>query len=357
MKRLTINQTLPTVSYGDAVSNSAIAIMKVLREIGYKSDIFAQDIHPKVQKYVKHIDKYEGRDKSDILIHHFSTGSEVNDYVCNLKNTRKIMVYHNITPKEFFDGYNAVSYSLCKKGRQQLIEGKDTYEMALAVSEYNRKELDEIGYRNTKVLPIIIDFSDFKQEPDGKVIKKYSDGNTNILFLGRIAPNKKQEDIIKSFYYYKKYIDKQSRLFIVGSYNGMERYYNELKELVKYLDLEDVYFTGHIPFKEMLSYYHIADLFLCMSEHEGFCVPLVESMYFKVPIIAYNSCAVPETLGKAGIIVNQKDYRFIAEIINQVIQNKELRDKLIKNQIERLNDFNESKTIEKFKIYLNEFLG
>lgn len=109
------------------------------------------------------------------------------------------------------------------------------------------------------------------------------DGYTNFIFVGRVAPNKKQEDVIRAFYCYKKYCNPKSRLFIVGSYNGMERYYHRLRRYVGALELDNVVFTGHIPFAQILAYYHLADLFLCMSDHEGFCVPLVEAMYFNLP--------------------------------------------------------------------------
>src|SRR5690606_3919553 len=154
-------------------------------------------------------------------------------------------------------------------------------------------------------------------------VERFSkDGYTNLLFVGRIAPNKKQDDIIKIFYYYKKFINPESRLILVGSYIGMERYYSELIKLVNDLDLQDVFFTGHIPFESILAYYQISHLFLCMSEHEGFCVPIVEAMLFDLPIIAYRSSAVPATLGNAGFVVSEKNYKAIAELIHIVLNDQ-----------------------------------
>lgn len=348
---------MPTISYGDAVSNEVVAIKNVLTEMGFNSNIYAQNIHPKMLKYVLSIDKYKRGSDKNILIYHFSTGSDINDYVCNLKKVRKVMIYHNITPEHFFYGYNEISYSLCKQGRVQLAESRDMYELALADSEHNRQELENLGYKNTHVLPIICNFKDYEKPASKKIIEKYSDGKVNLLFLGRIAPNKKQEDVIKTFYYYKKYINQDSRLFLVGSYNGMERYYHELKELVEHLQLDDVYFTGHTSFSEILAYYQIADTFICMSEHEGFCVPLLECMYFKVPIIAYNSCAVPETLGNSGILVNNKNYKIIAEMIDILIKNESFRLSVIKKQDERLADFAREKVIDLFKNYITKMIG
>ena len=151
------------------------------------------------------------------------------------------------------------------------------------------------------VCPILIPFSDYEKEPDRRVLRRYKgDGKTNLLFVGRIAPNKKQENVIRAFYFYHKYYSPDSRLFLVGSWSGMESYYERLCDYVKALGIaEHVVFTGHIRFDEILAYYHLADVFLCMSEHEGFCVPLVEAMYFHVPIVAYSCAAVPDTLEEA----------------------------------------------------------
>ena len=180
---------------------------------------------------------------------------------------------------------------------------------------------------------------------------------TNIVFTGRIAPNKKQEDVIKAFYCYKKYYDSSARLFLVGSYKEDDEYYQKLKEYVWRLGVKDVYFTGHIKFNQILAYYKIADVFLCMSEHEGFCVPLVEAMFFDVPIIAYNSTAIPSTLGGSGILLDDKNPIIAAKMIDILVNDAELRQKVLKNQRERLEDFKYEKIKEQFEQYLNDFIN
>jgi hypothetical protein len=157
----------------------------------------------------------------------------------------------------------------------------------------------------------------------------------------------------KIFYYYYKYINKNSRLLLVGSSNGFEKYYNELLELIKILDLKNVVITGKVSFNDLVSYYRCADLFLCVSEHEGFCVPIVESMIFHVPIIAYNSTAIPSTLGKSGILFNDKHkYIEIAEMIDIVLNDKTLEGKIISKQDERLNEFSEKSVEDRFKLII-----
>lgn len=203
-----------------------------------------------------------------------------------------------------------------------------------------------------------MELDDYKKKPDDNIIKKSKKDIKNIVFVGRVSPNKKQEDIVKSFYYYNKYFNNNSRLFIVGNYEGMERYYKQLNDLVCTLNLEKyVKFTGHIRFEEILGYYSIADLFLCMSEHEGFCVPLVESMYFKVPIIAYDSSAISFTLDGSSILVKEKDYKYIAGMMDYILENDKLREQIVSKQLNRLEQLKPERIEIEMKEYLKNILG
>lgn len=350
-----INQLLPTMSYGDAVSNSAVNMMNVLRKMGVTSHIYAQNIHPKMRKFVRPLEQCP---KDQPVIYHLSTGSDIT-YTIPQYRKEKMMVYHNVTPAEYFRGYNGMNERLCNEGREQLRFLAEFIDVSFADSEYNRQELLQYNYKHALVTPIIMNFEEYNKQPNQQLLNKLNDdeGYTNILFVGRIAPNKKQDDLIKSYYYYKKWINPKSRLFLVGSYDGMERYYQELVRLVKHLQLEDVYITGHIPFDHILAYYTSADLFLCMSEHEGFCVPLVEAMHFRIPIIAYNSSAIEETLGHAGFLTLDKDYQAIAELIHLVISNEHLQQKLKLNQTERLQHFSKQNTEKIFAEQISALLN
>ena len=347
-----INQVLPALSYGDAVSNHAIEIRDILRKFGYDSNIYAKWIHPKVSKFAKPLDKYE-KNANNIVIYHLSlAGLDVSDFVKRLPDT-KVLIYHNITPHHYFEGIYDTLYNLCKQGREELKQFNGITKLALGVSEYNRQELERHGFKDTDVLPIIIDYSKYESEPDKETMRKYDNsGYVNLLFVGRIAPNKKIEDLIKIFYYYKK-INLKSRLFIVGSYESMEKYLTRLHELIEKVGLSDVVFTGHVSFEELIAYYRMADVFLCMSEHEGFCVPLIESMYFNIPIIAYNATAVPYTLANCGVLVIEKRYDEIAEMIHLLISDVVWRKKIVEGQNERLNDFERAKIEEKLKNYID----
>ena len=356
LDKITIHQITATVSFGDAISNEILAIKKMLDNMGIHNEIYAENIDPRVKKYVKKYTSYKGN-KDDIIINHFGIGSSVNDYVIGLKNKVKIIRYHNITPHNFFHTYNSVTAKLCELGREQLKKSRDTYKYSLAVSEYNKQELLDIGYKNISIMPIIIAIKDYEKKPNDEIVNKFNDNNRNIIFVGRVSPNKKQEDVIKSFYYYKKYFNSKSRLFIVGSYDGMELYYKQLIRLIQALELEDVFFTGHTSFESILAYYSIADLFLCMSEHEGFCVPLVESMFFKVPVLAYNSSAIPDTLSGSSVLINEKNYEYIAGMMNYILEEKDFRDKIINKQSKRLEELRPETVELEFEKYIKKIIG
>ena len=327
-----IVQLLADMQYGDAITDNALALKAAIESSGAESDIYAENIHPSLFEKVKNIADYK---PADCVIHHFAIGSAVNEFVKKL-DCRKILVYHNITPSHFFEGYNLKSELSCLEARVQLAKCREVYDAALAVSEYNRAELESFGFKNTGVLPILYDYSRAAVFPRKSKI-------TNILFLGRIAPNKCQQDVIRAFYYYKKYFNKDANLYIAGAYGGMEKYLSELIHLAESLSVKDVYFTGRLSYEQMYRLYSNTDLFLCMSEHEGFCVPLVECMHYGIPILAYSAAAIPETLADSGVLFSRKDYFAVAAMMNEILTNTELKNKIVSSQKKRLKDFSEEK--------------
>ncbi len=353
-----ILQLMPTVSFGDAVSNDARAISKVMTEMGYKNAIYAENIDPKVKEPNIHkISKLPKIKDDDIIIFNHSTGTNLCYEIPKLPG-RKMMIYHNITPSHFFKGYNQSAVELTKDGYEGTKFLSDKIEYVMGDSAYNISELKGMGYScPSYVRPILIPFDDYAKEPDKDVIAKYSgDGYVNIVFVGRIAPNKKHEDLIAAFAYYKKHINPKSRLILVGSHGGMERYKKCLSNYVDALMLDDVIFTGQISFKAILAYYKIADVFLCLSEHEGFCVPLVEAMCFEKPIIAFDSSAVGETLGGSGILINDKNPVFVAMVIDRLVKDEALKKQIVEKQNERLKDFSYEKVRQSFIEGLNLFV-
>ncbi len=344
MKDKSVHQFVPILAPCDAIGNEILTIRESLRRCGYNSEIYVGGLHNGKSSDATLFTEYKP-DSNDILIYHHASGSYLVEFLASLPN-KLIMIYHNITPPNYFQGIidDTLIQSLML-GREQLKLLRSKVEVALCDSEFNRQELVQLGYKNTDVLPIMIDFARYGTAPRQEIISKYSD-STNILFVGRIAPNKKIEDLLKLFAYYSKCINCNSRLFVVGGSWGVERYYSWLQNITKTLHLDNVEFIVNADTRELVSYYKIADVFVSMSEHEGFCVPLVESMYFGIPIIAYNCTAIPHTLGDSGILVNEKNYEEIAELIQLIVEDESLRNNIVGKQYKRLSAFN-SQTSEK----------
>lgn len=354
-----INQIISTIAYGDAVSNDAVAIKRIIKEMGYQTNIYAESIVPPYnQKTALPIDKMKDLNKDDIVIYHMSTGSQLSfdfaKYPC-----RKIVIYHNITPPEFFNDNDEFIKGINEWGLVGARYLHDKVDYVLAVSEFNKQDLIRMGYQcPIDVLPIIIPMQDYEKKPDKRLIREYGNKDyTNIVFTGRMVPNKKQEDLISAFYYYKKLYNPKSRLFLVGNFKTSDVYYRRLADYIRKLGLDDIIITGHIKFNQILSYYRIADVFLCMSEHEGFCVPLVEAMHFKTPIIAYNSTAIPSTLGGSGFLIDDKDPVFVAGCIDRLVKDQQLQETIVQKQNERLKDFQYDQISKSFVEYLEAFIN
>ena len=160
----------------------------------------------------------------------------------------------------------------------------------------------------------------------------FDDAWVNVMFVGRVIPSKKIEDVIRFFHAYKRWFNPRSRLLLVGSHGGFERYVAMLQNLVDRLGVSDVHFLGHVSNAELTAYYELADVFLCASEHEGFCVPLVESFHMGVPVLAYAAAAVPATMDGAGILYDDKDPIRVAALIDQVATDRRLADGIVASQ-------------------------
>ena len=335
-----IHQFHPTVSFGDAVSNQILSLQRVLRRQGHQSEIFVQQAPIHFEGRAHQIHKYDRAAAEDtLLLLHFSLGypQDVLDWLHQV-SARKVVIYHNITPAHYFEGINESFYDAALDGREQFALLKPLVQAAWADSSFNCQELIDQDWPNPAVLPIIFEESRYRVRPDRKVLKTYQH-STNILFVGRVVPNKRFEDLLLTFYYVKRFVKPEARLILVGSTRGMESYIDFLQRLIDRLGLADVIFTGHVSTSQLIACYQSADLYLSMSEHEGFGVPLLECMYFQVPILAFKSSAVPETLGHSGILFTEKRYHELAELIGLVLDNSVLQTRLIERQTERLGAF------------------
>jgi L-malate glycosyltransferase len=326
-----IHQVLATLGYGDAIGHEVLGIQRVLRGAGYDSEIFVQTAESRVEDLTLHYsDLRDASHPDNILIHHFSIGSRASRLAYALPD-RMVLVYHNITPPGYFVDINKELVRLCFRGRRELALYKSRCDLALGDSEYNREELDALGFSPTGVLPVVPGF-DHLQVADPRTASGFEDDWVNVLFVGRVIPNKRFEDLIRAFHAYKTFFNPKSRLLLVGSHAGFERYVAMLHGLIARLDCRDVHLVGHVSNEELAAYYGIADIFVSASEHEGFCVPLVESFYMGVPVLAYAATAVPSTMDGAGILYTEKDPMHVAALINAVIDDPNLVDRIVDGQ-------------------------
>ena len=333
-----IHQFVAGFSGGDAISNEALVMRDTFRSWGHASEIYSESkrILPQLRKEAVDITAAATTiDPDDVVLLHLSIGSVVND-VFNTLTCRKAILYHNVTPSHYFDLVNkATAYDLAR-GREQVKALAGAAPVVMADSLFNARELEGLGYKDVAVLPLVLDLDRLKESPNRRAVRRFDDGLKNILFVGRCAPNKRIDDLVQAFHMYHRYVEPASRLIHVGSFAGVERYYYLVLAQARELGLENIYFAGSVPQDQLNAYYEMADLFLCMSEHEGFGIPIIESMVHDVPVLAFAAGAVPETLDGAGVLVHEKRYEHIAEMMGQLTTPTPLRQAVIAGQRERL---------------------
>ena len=327
-----IHQVLATLAYGDAIGHEVLGIQRVLRQAGYDSAIFVETADRILESQTRdYRELVDASHPDNLLLHHFSIGSKASRTAFALPD-RMALIYHNITPPEYFAGIHRTLARQCFRGRREILAYIDRCDLAMGDSEFNRQDLEALGFSRTAVLPVVPDFSHLDRQPNGFVANQYDDDWTNILFVGRVISNKKVEDLIRFFHAYHTEFNPRSRLLIVGAFSMFERYLAALHHLIAELRLSHVHFSGHISDEELVSYYDVADLFLCASEHEGFCVPLVEAFYAGVPVLADAATAVPATMDGAGVLFEEKDPRLVAGLMDAIISDPNLQDSILTGQ-------------------------
>jgi glycosyltransferase involved in cell wall biosynthesis len=252
-----------------------------------------------------------------------------------------MLVYHNITPARFFAPFDAGLARLVTLARRELAALAARVDLAIGVSEFNRRELETLGFPQTAVLPLLVDTARLTgAAPVEPIEHLLQDGLVNILFVGRVAPNKKIEDHIRLAEHFKRYVDVHYRFIFVGRYDAVPRYFSAVRGLVNQYRMlpERFWFTGPVPDVELATYYRNAHAYVSLSEHEGFCAPLVEAMAMEVPVLAYEEAAVPETLGGAGLAFAPKDLEHAAELLGALIYEEPLRASVLAGQRRRLQD-------------------
>ena len=339
-----VRQLCTRVEFGDAVSNHVLEIDRALSSWGHDTEVYTNTCDEYGSQVSLPDREYPAGAESpdDLLIYHYSVWcSNYEMYLASA--ARRILVYHNITPPEYFQAYDKGVAAFCGLGRDLLpkLSGCD---LALGDSEFNRLELLSAGFdeARTGVLPIFVDYDGLlRAEGGGEVMRERSRG-FNVLFVGRMVPNKRVEDVLRAFFYYNRCVNADSHLFLVGA-SWVDRYNAQIQWLIDSFGLWDsVTMTGRVSDADLAAFYRGSDAFLSMSEHEGFSVPLVESMAFDLPVVAYSSTAIPYTLRGAGLTFGRKDFAMVGELLESLRTDASLRDSVIEGQRARLEAFSPS---------------
>jgi glycosyltransferase involved in cell wall biosynthesis len=336
-----IHQFVAGYTHGDAISNEAVALRDVFRSWGYDSHIFSETkrILPELRKDARDVTAYRAAcSPDDVVLLHLSIGSKVNDVFAALP-CKKAILYHNMTPAHFFEPLHRQIAQPLIKGREQILKLVNSAQVNMAVSGFNASELEAAGYSDVRVFPIFLDLNKTGTEPDRKTMRRLDDGLVNILFVGRCVPNKRIEDLIMTFAAFQQHVEPKSRFIHIGSFSGLERYHYAVLAQSREMGLRNIMMPGAQNQAQLNACYAKAHVFLCMSEHEGFCIPLIESMLHDVPILAYEAAAIPETLGGAGVLFDTKDFGAVAEMMGQMVHNSSLRDSILTKQRARLKEY------------------
>jgi glycosyltransferase involved in cell wall biosynthesis len=351
---MVINQWVPAAHRGDAIGDSARRVRSLLRRMGHASDLFALAIDDDLVGDVRPFDDPASR-LGDVTLFHYALPSPMSAAFAALPRGR-VLQYHNVTPARFFAPYDLPLSRLAAVGRQELAGLAGHVDLALGVSEFNRVELESLGFHPTGVMPIAVDLDRItRAAPRPALDEALDDGRVNFLFVGRLVPNKRIEDYVCLARLYEKYIDDQCRFIFVGRTDAIPAYYARVWSLIGRCRLkpERFLFAGQVSDDELAAYYRAASVYISLSEHEGFCAPLLEAMAAGVPILAYASTAVPETLGSAGVLFSPKDLEYAAELLAILADDEDVRAAVIAGQRARVAEFGDSRIARDLTAVIN----
>ena len=354
-----VHQFIPSFVPRDAIGAHSLQARAVLRGMGIRSEFYVADAGPELASLARPYDSYRPR-PGDWILYQASTGSKLADWVLG-RPEPKILNYHNVTPAATFERWEPRLADEVAEGRRQVAKLASVTSFAIAVSRYNETELVDMGYRNTAVVPLLIDLAGFEREVDRPTLdwldRSRRAGGANVLFVGRIVPNKAQHDLVKALFAYRRVYDPAARLYLVGGASS-GAYLDALKGFIGRLGLrEAIDLAGSVSNSELAAYYKGADVFVCLSDHEGFCVPLLEAMHNEVPIVAYGSSAIPETLGDAGLVLPDKRPSTVAAAVATVLADAGLRRRLVEAGRRRLAEFSLDRSRRRFAAAIEQALS
>ena len=350
MTRLTaLHQWVPTLAGRDAIGNHARALRDAIREdVGLESELFYVNANGPVPDGSAHHRRMRPDPSGRTgILYHLSIGSEMADVLRDRPEPLAVD-HHNVTPVRFFDAWEPGAAYDVALGRNQVGELAERTTLGLADSAYNAADLDAHGYRRTAVVPILLDIDGLRRAADPTAIDRASGGGTRWLFVGRLAPNKCQHDVVTAFAAYRRVYDPDARLDLVGA-PASQAYATALRKQIAGLGIADaVTLTGSVDDGELGARYALADVLVCLSEHEGFCVPLLEAMANDVPVVAFGTTAVPETVGGGGLVLPDKSPARVAAAVHRIATDRTVGGALVAAGRRRLDDFAPERTRARF---------
>ena len=357
-----VHQFLPTFAHRDAIGTHALHAQRVLRGMGLESEIYAHGIARTGRRQARPYRRF-GRQPlppSTFLLYQLSTGSPVAEFV-RARPERKLVNYHNVTTPALFAPWEPQVAAECEKGRRELRALAPHVELGIAVSQFNEAELRDAGYASTAVAPVLVDLAASAGPPDPDVLggleRAKRAGGGDWLFVGRVAPHKCQHDVVRALAAYRRLYDPRARLHLVGGI-GSHAYVSMLERYVAALGLSGaVHLTGSITAPALRAHVQAADVFVCLSEHEGFCVPVVEAMAGGVPVVAFASTALPETVAGAGVLLEAKDPVTVAAAVHRVLGDVALRDRLVAAGRARASHFTLAASERRFREVIGKLLA
>ena len=337
-----VHQFLPALLPRDAVGAHTLEMQTALRAAGFASEIFVEAVHEELEGRALHFSEFRHHARGSILLYQLATGSVLADFVFS-RPEPLVVDYHNLTPPEFFRAWDTTVANALSWGRAQLAHLAPRTSLGLADSAYNESELTALEYRRTAVVPILLDVETLGRDVDQEYLDRLraekAGGGIDMLFVGRLAPNKAQHDLIKVLAVYRRAYDPSARLRLIGR-PATDAYAAALYGYAKELGLADaVSITESVSSGQLAAHYLAADALVVVSEHEGFSVPLLEAMLHRTPIVAYANCAVPETLGDAGLLLADKSPALVAAAVHRVVTDSALRFGLVEAGRRRLAQF------------------
>jgi len=328
-----VHQLLPDFAFGDAIGAITLQTQAMLRELGFASEIYADVIDERRLHAARRAEQLQDdlRD-GDAVVYHLSIGSRL-AYTVAALDVPVMILYHNITPPAYYQSTNPRVAVRLQQGREELAMLVPRVALCAGVSAFNVEEMRLLGARRTAVILPPVDLQRLRPRPS-------QPRQPLLLFVSRVAPNKRHDDLIRTLAALRATVQPDTRLCIVGRTTDTEDYVAALRRLADDLGVAGaVEWAGRLDDAAVGDLYARAAVFVCASEHEGFCVPLLEAMAFDVPVVAYAGGAVPDTLGGAGILLRHKDPLLWAGAVDRILRDAPLRTSLVAAGRRRLRDF------------------